>query len=166
MDTERKPTYDELVIENQQLREENAQLKLRVAEQEVVIEQQNVKIAQLEQQVAELQAKVDKLTKMLFGKKSEKSKKKIPTLTMLPKSSHRMLSRRMPRRKENANAAAAVASRFRRKFRVTTCMFRCIRTNAAARPAAKITNRWGSRSVKCFITSRWSAKCSASSGNA
>ena len=46
----------------EELRKENTQLKNRVAE--------------LEQQVAELQAKVDKLTKMLFGKKSEKSKKK------------------------------------------------------------------------------------------
>ena len=55
MDTERKPTYDELLVEN-------SQLKIRVAE--------------LEQEVADLKAQVDKLTKMLFGKKSEKSKKK------------------------------------------------------------------------------------------
>ena len=55
MDTECKPTYDELVIEN-------AQLKTRVSE--------------LEQEIVDLKARIDKLTKMLFGKKSEKSKKK------------------------------------------------------------------------------------------
>jgi transposase len=54
MDDVRKPTYDELLVEN-------AQLKQRVNE--------------LEQQVVELKAQIDKLTKMLFGKKSEKSKK-------------------------------------------------------------------------------------------
>jgi len=83
MDTERKPTYDELLEENQQLREENARLKLKVAEQDAIIEQQRIRIAELEQevvdlkqQVADLKAQVAKLTKMLFGKKSEKSKKK------------------------------------------------------------------------------------------
>lgn len=54
MEDQRRPTYDELLTEN-------AQLKSRVVE--------------LEQRVAELTAQVDKLTKMLFGKKSEKSKK-------------------------------------------------------------------------------------------
>ena len=61
-----------------------------MAEQEVIIEQQKTRIAELEQEVvdlksqvadlkshiAELNAKIDKLTKMLFGKKLEKSKKK------------------------------------------------------------------------------------------
>ena len=47
MEDVRKPTYDELLAEN----------------------------AQLKQRIAELQAQVDKLTRMLFGKKSEKSKK-------------------------------------------------------------------------------------------
>jgi len=68
MEDVRKPTYDELLIEN-------SQLKKRVAEQDVIIAQQKKRIDELEQQVAELNAKVDKLTKMLFGKKSEKSKK-------------------------------------------------------------------------------------------
>ena len=54
MDTGHKPTYDELLKDNERLREENTQLK---------------------QRIAELTAQVDKLTKMLFGKKSEKSKK-------------------------------------------------------------------------------------------
>jgi transposase len=54
MEEVRKPTYDELLTEN-------AQLKQRVSE--------------LEQQVIELKSQVDKLTQMLFGKKSEKSKK-------------------------------------------------------------------------------------------
>ena len=52
---ERRPcSYDELLKDNERLREENTQLK---------------------QRIAELTAQVDKLTKMLFGKKSEKSKK-------------------------------------------------------------------------------------------
>jgi transposase len=54
MEDARKPTYEELLIEN-------VQLKNRVVD--------------LEQRLAELQAQVDKLTQMLFGKKSEKSKK-------------------------------------------------------------------------------------------
>ena len=57
MDDVRKPTYDELIAEN-------AQLKIKAA-----------RVDELEQQVAELKAQVDKLTKMLFGKRSEKSKK-------------------------------------------------------------------------------------------
>ena len=61
MEDQRKPTYEELVVEN-------TQLKLKVKQQES-------RILELEQQVAELTAQVDKLTKMLFGKKSEKSKK-------------------------------------------------------------------------------------------
>jgi transposase/uncharacterized coiled-coil protein SlyX len=68
MEDVRKPTYDDLLIEN-------TQLKKRVAEQDVIIAQQKKRIDELEQQVAELKAQVDKLTKMLFGKKSEKSKK-------------------------------------------------------------------------------------------
>ena len=54
MEAERKPTYEELA--------------------ERVI-QQDAEIALLKQRIAELTAQVDKLTKMLFGKKSEKSKK-------------------------------------------------------------------------------------------
>ena len=54
MEDVRKPTYDELLAENAQLKQQ---------------------VAGLEQQVLELKAQVDKLTKMLFGKKSEKSKK-------------------------------------------------------------------------------------------
>ena len=54
METERKPTYEELA--------------------ERVI-QQDAEIVLLKQRIAELTAQVDKLTKMLFGKKSEKSKK-------------------------------------------------------------------------------------------
>jgi transposase/uncharacterized coiled-coil protein SlyX len=54
---------------------ENAQLKKRVAELEQVVAQRDKRILELEQRVVELQAQVDKLTKMLFGKKSEKSKK-------------------------------------------------------------------------------------------
>jgi transposase len=57
MDTGHKPTYDELLAEN-------AELKIKAA-----------RVDELEQQVADLKAQVDKLTKMLFGKKSEKSKK-------------------------------------------------------------------------------------------
>jgi len=64
MEEQRKPTYDELLAEN-------AQLKLRVAELEI----KAARVDELEQQVLELTAQVDKLTKMLFGKKSEKSKK-------------------------------------------------------------------------------------------
>jgi transposase/uncharacterized coiled-coil protein SlyX len=63
-----KPTYDELLIEN-------VQLKKRVAEQDVIIAQQASRITALEQEVAELKAQIAKLTKMLFGKKSEKTKK-------------------------------------------------------------------------------------------
>ena len=57
MEEQRKPTYDELLAEN-------ALLKIKAA-----------RVDELERQVAELKAQVDKLTKMLFGKKSEKSKK-------------------------------------------------------------------------------------------
>jgi transposase len=57
MEDVRKPTYDELLAEN-------AQLKIKAA-----------KVDELEQEVIALKAQVDKLTKMLFGKKSEKSKK-------------------------------------------------------------------------------------------
>ena len=61
MEYVRKPTYDELLAEN-------AQLKSRVAE----LEQE---VVDLKTHIAELKAQVDKLTKMLFGKRSEKSKK-------------------------------------------------------------------------------------------
>lgn len=61
MEEQRKPTYDELLAENAQLK--------------IVVAQQKARIDELEQQVAELKAQVDKLTKMLFGRKSEKSKK-------------------------------------------------------------------------------------------
>jgi len=54
MEETRKPTYDELFIENAQLKE---------------------RVVTLEALVVELNAKIDTLTKMLFGKKSEKSKK-------------------------------------------------------------------------------------------
>jgi transposase len=54
MEDVRKPTYEEL--------------EQRVAEQDQ-------RIAEQDQRIAELQAKIDKLTKMLFGQKSEKSKK-------------------------------------------------------------------------------------------
>jgi transposase len=54
MEETRKPTYDELLVENAQLKE---------------------RIVCLEALVVELNAKIDTLTKMLFGKKSEKSKK-------------------------------------------------------------------------------------------
>ena len=64
MEEQRKPTYDELLAEN-------VQLKLRVAELEI----KAARVDELEQRVLELTAQVDKLTKMLFGKKSEKSKK-------------------------------------------------------------------------------------------
>jgi len=57
MEDVRKPTYDDLLAEN-------AQLKIKAA-----------RVDELEQQVITLKAQVDKLTKMLFGKKSEKSKK-------------------------------------------------------------------------------------------
>jgi uncharacterized coiled-coil protein SlyX len=154
MDTERQPTYDELLAENARLREENAQLKLRVAEQDAVIERQKIRIAELEQVVVELNAKIDKLTKMLFGKKSEKSKKKVKTLPTLPKNRYRMVSRRRLCRKSRANAAVAVASRFRRKFRVATCMSILRRTNVLAIVAEANTFSWASRSTKSFITSR------------
>jgi transposase len=72
MNTERKPTYDELVLENQQFREENAQLKIKAAR----VDELEQEVVDLKRQVAELQAKVDQLTKLLYGKKSEKSKKK------------------------------------------------------------------------------------------
>ena len=68
MEEVRKPTYDELLIEN-------AQLKKRVAEQDVIIAQLTKRIEEQDQQIADLKAQVEKLTKMLFGKKSEKSKK-------------------------------------------------------------------------------------------
>lgn len=67
MDT--KPTYEELEAEVAILRKQCADKDLRIA-------QQDVEIAELKSQVAELKARVDKLTKMLFGRKSEKSKKK------------------------------------------------------------------------------------------
>ena len=54
MEETRKPTYDELFIENAQLKE---------------------RVVTLEALVVELNAKIDTLTQMLFGKKSEKSKK-------------------------------------------------------------------------------------------
>src|SRR5215469_5740521 len=60
MEETRKPTYDELLVENAQLKQEVA----RQAEH----------IVGLEALVVELNAKIDTLTKMLFGKKSEKSK--------------------------------------------------------------------------------------------
>ena len=58
-----KYLYDELLTEN-------AQLKKRIAEQEQRIVEQDQRIAEQEQRLAELQAQIDKLTKMLFGKKS------------------------------------------------------------------------------------------------
>ena len=97
MDIERKPTYDELVIENAQLKARVAEQDViiarqqnRIVEQDVIIARQQNRIVELEQEVVdlkqqvvdlkahivELNAKIDKLTKMLFGKKSEKSKKK------------------------------------------------------------------------------------------
>jgi transposase len=63
MEQERKPTYDELLIEN-------AQLKSRVSE--------------LEQEIVALKAQVEKLTRMLFGKSSEKSKKNKEKKTKQP----------------------------------------------------------------------------------
>jgi transposase len=74
MENAHKPTYDELLIEN-------TQLKKRVAEQDVIIAQQASRITELEQEVAELKAQIAKLTKMLFGKKSEKTKKDKPPKT-------------------------------------------------------------------------------------
>lgn len=68
MDKERKPTYDELVVEN-------AQLKTRVVQLELCVAEKDKEIKLLKQEIVELKAQVDKLTKMLFGKKSEKSKK-------------------------------------------------------------------------------------------
>ena len=64
MEARRKPTYDELL-------EENAQLKIKAAR----VDELETEVVSLKQQVADLQARVDKLTKMLFGKKSERSKK-------------------------------------------------------------------------------------------
>jgi transposase len=64
MEETRKPTYEELLVENTQLKQEVADLKNQCAV-----------IPSLEAQIVELKAQVDTLTKMLFGKKSEKSKK-------------------------------------------------------------------------------------------
>ena len=64
MEDQRKPTYEELL-------EENSQLKVRVAELEV----KAARVDELEREVAELKAQIEELKKMLFGKKSEKSKK-------------------------------------------------------------------------------------------
>ena len=64
MEDVRKPTYDELLVENAQLKERVVELETRCAI-----------IPDLEAQIVELKAQVDTLTKMLFGKKSEKSKK-------------------------------------------------------------------------------------------
>jgi transposase len=72
MDTERKPTYEELEAEVVLLRKSNAEL-----EQEVV---------DLKAQVAEFKVQIDKLTKMLFGRKSEKSKKKDDDDSLQPPS--------------------------------------------------------------------------------
>src|SRR5215469_10194983 len=63
MEETRKPTYDELLVENAQLKEQVVDLTARCAT-----------IPSLEAQIAELKAQIDTLTKMLFGKKSEKSK--------------------------------------------------------------------------------------------
>jgi len=68
MEETRKPTYEELLVENAQLKEEVAHLKIEDAKKQE-------RIASLEALVVELNAKIDTLTQMLFGKKSEKSKK-------------------------------------------------------------------------------------------
>ena len=68
MENAQKPTYDELLVENAQQKEEIAQLKAENA-------QLKERITQLEQEIVILKAQVEKLTKMLFGKSSEKSKK-------------------------------------------------------------------------------------------
>ena len=73
-----KHLYDELLVENQLLREEIALLKQRNAEQEQEIaslKAQLQEVDELKALVAELNAKIAKLNKMLFGKKSERSKK-------------------------------------------------------------------------------------------
>ena len=69
MEETRKPTYDELLVENAQLKAEVAHLKVENA-------QQKERIDSLESQIVELKAQIDTLTQMLFGKKSEKSKGK------------------------------------------------------------------------------------------
>jgi transposase len=77
MDMEQKPTYEELLLEN-------TQLKARVAE--------------LEQQVADLKAQVEKLTKMLFGRKSEKSKKKDDDAPSQPPSAQEVTEKKKRKR--------------------------------------------------------------------
>ena len=67
MQNERKPTYDELLVENTQLKSRVVEL-----EQEVVALKSHNE--ELKSQIVELKAQVEKLTKILFGKKSEKSK--------------------------------------------------------------------------------------------
>ena len=64
MEEMRKPTYEELLVENAQQKERIVELEIRCAI-----------IPSLEAQIVELKAQVETLTKMLFGKKSEKSKK-------------------------------------------------------------------------------------------
>jgi transposase/uncharacterized coiled-coil protein SlyX len=86
MEDIRRPTYDELLAENAQLLAENAQLLAENA-------QLKKRVAELEQEVTELKAtivvlnaQIDKLTKMLFGTKSEKSKKSKEKKTKPPSS--------------------------------------------------------------------------------
>ena len=68
MEDVREPTHDELLVENAQLKIENAQLKAENA-------QLKKRVTELEQEIVALKAQIEKLTKMLFGKSSEKSKK-------------------------------------------------------------------------------------------
>lgn len=83
MESQLKPTYDELLqenatlrVENAELRAENAALKLKVSTLEARVAELEAKVEALLQTVAEKDAYIAKLEKMLFGKKSEKSKKK------------------------------------------------------------------------------------------
>jgi transposase len=72
MNDVRVPTYDELLIENAQQKQEIAQLKAHIVEQDQRIAELQAKHAE---EITLLKSQIDKLTKMLFGKKSEKSKK-------------------------------------------------------------------------------------------
>jgi transposase len=68
MEDVRKPTYEEL-------EKRVAEQDQRLAEQDLEIAQLKARIVEQDQRIAELEAQIDKLTKMLFGQKSEKSKK-------------------------------------------------------------------------------------------
>jgi transposase len=90
MEETRKPTYDELLVENAQLKQE--------------IARQAERIVALETLVVELNAKIDTLTKMLFGKKSEKSKKsqkQEPPETESPVCNEPLVDEPKQRRKKN-----------------------------------------------------------------